>query len=391
MNNLRLNLAFKILLTLLFAGLVSFGIFQSAQKKKQVEEITLHMEQLARGELNDQAVFHGTGEVKKLANAFNRVVHDLGEKTKLAHTIAQGDLRISVLEPGEHNNTTSSHAHQLVYRIPSAADKLGHAMKNMVESLTRMVSHLASLSERLEQSSNEIASGSAALSQDSIEGAHTVEQMSNTLHSFSQRAQANTQSEQQALTLSQTATQKAQQGSPEVHAITTTLREAQQAGERIGGVVKLIEDIAFQTNLLALNASVEAARAGKAGKGFAVVADEVRNLANRSSSAVHDVESLIGAINKIITQGAAKTDSVEQTFGEIVKGSAQASALLETVAQASTLQQKEVENVAAQVDHLTQSSHRNSALSEELSAASAELRKQAHEIHAAVADFKLDK
>ena len=40
-----------------------------------------------------------------------------------------------------------------------------------------------------------------------------------------------------------------------------------EAAQKIGDVVKLINDIAGQTNLLALNATIEAARAGEAGKG----------------------------------------------------------------------------------------------------------------------------
>src|SRR5262249_40589612 len=52
-----------------------------------------------------------------------------------------------------------------------------------------------------------------------------------------------------------------------------------QAAEKIGAVVKLIQEVAGQTNLLALNATIEAARAGHAGRGFAVVASEVKSLA----------------------------------------------------------------------------------------------------------------
>lgn len=68
--------------------------------------------------------------------------------------------------------------------------------------------------------------------------------------------------------------------------------------EEIGGIVRLIKEIADQTNLLALNAAIEAARAGDAGRGFAVVADEVRKLAERTAGATTEIATLVENIRE---------------------------------------------------------------------------------------------
>ena len=88
------------------------------------------------------------------------------------------------------------------------------------------------------------------------------------------------------------------------------------AAEKIGQVVRLINDIASQTNLLALNATIEAARAGEAGKGFAVVASEVKNLANQTARATDEIS---GQISDMQTAATSAADAIRGIGGTIVR------------------------------------------------------------------------
>ncbi|WJR81367.1 methyl-accepting chemotaxis protein [Bradyrhizobium sp. NP1] len=90
-----------------------------------------------------------------------------------------------------------------------------------------------------------------------------------------------------------------------------------KAVDRIGDVVRLINDIAGQTNLLALNATIEAARAGEAGKGFAVVASEVKNLATQTAKATEEVTGQIQAIQSATRDSVVSIQEITTTIHQI--------------------------------------------------------------------------
>ncbi len=90
-----------------------------------------------------------------------------------------------------------------------------------------------------------------------------------------------------------------------------------RSAEAIGGVTRLIEDIAGQVNLLALNATIEAARAGAAGKGFAVVAGEVKSLATQAAQATREITGQIAGIQTQTGEAAEAIGGITQTIRQI--------------------------------------------------------------------------
>lgn len=134
-----------------------------------------------------------------------------------------------------------------------------------------------------------------------------------------------------------------------------------ESSQEIGDIVSLIDDIADQTSILALNAAIQASMAGDAGRGFAVVADEVQRLAERSSSATKQIETLVRAIQNDTNEAVI---SMEQTTTEVVRGA--------RLAQDAGVALEEIEGVskvlAALIESITNAAQQQAALGQQISA-----------------------
>ncbi|MEQ8830360.1 MAG: Cache 3/Cache 2 fusion domain-containing protein [Alphaproteobacteria bacterium] len=115
----------------------------------------------------------------------------------------------------------------------------------------------------------------------------------------------------------------AQSAAQQTESVNEKVAGLQQAADRVGEVVKLINDIAEQTNLLALNATIEAARAGEAGKGFAVVANEVKGLATQTGKATGEIAEQIASIQSAIQDAGGAIGSVVDSIRRISSGASE--------------------------------------------------------------------
>jgi methyl-accepting chemotaxis protein len=149
-----------------------------------------------------------------------------------------------------------------------------------------------------------------------------------------------------------------------------------QSAQKIGDVVKLIQDVAGQTNLLALNATIEAARAGEAGRGFAVVASEVKSLAVQTGKATEEISGQIAAVQ-------VSTDAAVKAIGRIVERMKEISSYTSAAAASVNQQQAATGEISQNVMSAAQSAKEIVNVLGDVTGAAAETRGSAEAVLAA--------
>ncbi len=167
------------------------------------------------------------------------------------------------------------------------------------------------------------------------------------------------------------------------------MRDIAKFSNQISTIIGVIDDISFQTNLLALNAGVEAARAGEAGRGFAVVASEVRALAQRSTEAARQINSLITGSATRVGNGVDLVGKAGEALTSLLARVQDISGLMGGVARSASAQSAGLNEVNMGVGQLDQVTQRNAAMVQTATTTSEALANEASQLVKLVSVFKL--
>jgi len=292
---------------------------------------------------------------------------------RLAETVSRGDLTGNIQ-----------------VRSKDEIGQLMQALKNMNESLVRIVSEVRSGTDTIATASGEIAAGNLHLSQRTEDQAGSLQHSASSMGELTSTVRQNADNARQANQLAQAASGVAVKGGEVIGQVVSTMDAINESSRKIVDIIGVIDGIAFQTNILALNAAVEAARAGEQGRGFAVVASEVRNLAQRSASAAKEIKGLIGDSVEKVDAGSRLVAQAGSTMNEVVDGVKRVTDIMAEITSATVEQSADIEKVNRSIGQMDEITQQNAALVEEASAAASSLQDQAGSLAQVVAVFKLN-
>ena len=301
------------------------------------------------------------------------IVRPLEQAVAIAGAVAQGDLT-QTIEVTSNDET----------------GRLLKALKDMNDSLVKIVSQVRTGTDNIATASSQIAAGNLDLSSRTEQQAGSLEETASSMEELTSTVKQNADNARQANALATSASEVAGKGGAVVEQVVQTMGAINASSTRIVDIIAVIDGIAFQTNILALNAAVEAARAGEQGRGFAVVAGEVRSLAQRSAAAAKEIKLLIDDSVDKVHHGSELVERAGATMQEIVQSVNRVTDIMAEITAASQEQTAGIEQINGAVAQMDQVTTQNAALVEEASAAAASLQEEATALAQTVGAFKLN-
>ena len=286
------NMVRNLLISIFIIVIVSFGLTYLIVNKVIIAKISIFVDtigKIAKGKLNVTCDIKTNDEFNTLANGINEATKKLRHMINIIKNSSEG---------------VSLHAEQLAFSA---------------KETSQSISEVASSIQVVANNSNEQNRYSGNMNQKTKNIHNDMEGISESIKVVKEFTLKTSELAYDGNKYVNEVIHQMNDINKQVGESSYTINELNEKSKKIEEIVSLITGISDQTNLLALNAAIEAARAGEHGKGFAVVADEVRKLAEQSSKASGDINSLIQEIQ----EGIKKSVDVMNSSTEYSKAGIQ--------------------------------------------------------------------
>ena len=286
-------------LAMLMAALV-VGFILARGITRPITGMTEAMRALSRGDLSTKI----PGREKR---------DEIGTMAEALEVFRNGMMEAEELRKAQETQKQRA-AEERRITMNALADKFEQSIGEVVGNVTAASSRLQGTAEDMARTAEETSGQSTAVAAASEQVTQNVQTVASATEELSASIREIAQQVAEASRMTNEAVGQARSSTQEVQGLT-------EAAQRIGDVVRIINDIAGQTNLLALNATIEAARAGEAGKGFAVVASEVKALASQTTKATDEIASQIKAMQEATERSAKVITHIAETIDQLSQSS----------------------------------------------------------------------
>lgn len=320
-NQALMLTAILVLMTALIIVILSYLIIRTVNKNvvHQLTEIGGNMKEISNGNTSIRVNVHNCEEFDNLSEGINSMLNNISaqfEETK----------------------------------------RLNDSMESLIGDIYNTSQSINSYSAAMQDVSKKISEGSSTQ-------ADTVREINAAFEGIANDVRDSAKTAETASNLSGEARKKLAGSVDNMDNMKKAMAEITEYSQKIGTIVKTIEDIAFQTNILALNAAIEAARAGANGKGFAVVAEEVRNLATKSAEAANNTTALVAETLDAIENGNVIANEAAEALQSTIGGIEQSVKLVSEISAASTKQADEMNDAMNDLHRISEVAQNNSDIS----------------------------
>ncbi len=294
------------------------------------------------------------------------------EMARIAQDIAEGDLTLVLSDNGKADTG-----------IYSAMKHMLTNLKSIMTALMESSSQLSATSEEINAAATNLSEGSQNQAANVEETSASTEELVSNIGQVSDHAIAMKEKSDQSL-------EEAQAYKEDMAKVTEEMMSISVSTEKIGDIIKVINDIADQTNLLSLNAAIEAARAGEHGRGFAVVAEAISTLATRSADSTKEIEALIKDSIARISQGVDSVKKSNDSFNTIIEAIDVNNKLVNEITRSMEEQRAGSEQIQKATENINNSTQTSSSSAEELAASTTELHELAEKLNGIVNTFRIN-